>query len=88
VREQPKRSFARQFPAVSAALTFSYFSVSGQNFISQARSEKMSTSSWGRSVMIGLLVTALSVAGIAWAVYRSKHESAEMKEIVGSLDDV
>jgi K(+)-stimulated pyrophosphate-energized sodium pump len=40
------------------------------------------------SVMIGLLVTAVAVAGIAWAVYRSKHESAEMKEIVGSLDDV
>ena len=40
------------------------------------------------TVLIGFLVTALAVAGIAWAVYRSKHESAEMKEIVGSLDDV
>ncbi len=37
---------------------------------------------------VGLLVTLLAVAGIAWAVWRSKHESAEMKEIVGGLDDV
>jgi K(+)-stimulated pyrophosphate-energized sodium pump len=40
------------------------------------------------SRFVGLLITALSVAGIAWAVWRSKHESAEMKEIVGGLDDV
>ena len=40
------------------------------------------------SVFLGFIVTALATAGIAWAVYRSKHESAEMKEIVGSLDDV
>ncbi|MHB8864381.1 MAG: proton/sodium-translocating pyrophosphatase, partial [Pirellulaceae bacterium] len=38
--------------------------------------------------IIGLLISALCVAGIAWAVWRSKHESAEMKEIVGGLDDV
>ena len=36
---------------------------------------------------VGVLVAALAVAGILWAVWRSKHESAEMKEIVGSLDD-
>ena len=40
------------------------------------------------SRFVGLLITLLSVAGIAWAVWRSKHESAEMKEIVGGLDDV
>jgi K(+)-stimulated pyrophosphate-energized sodium pump len=37
---------------------------------------------------IGLLITALALAGIAWAVWRSKHESAEMNEIVGGLDDI
>ena len=42
------------------------------------------TTNW----LVGLLITALAVAGIAWAVWRSKHESAEMREIVGGLDDV
>ena len=36
---------------------------------------------------VGLLMAAVSLAGILWAVWRSKHESAEMKEIVGGLDD-
>jgi hypothetical protein len=37
---------------------------------------------------VGLLVAALALAGICWAVWRSKHESAEMNEIVGGLDDI
>lgn len=36
---------------------------------------------------VGLLVAAVALAGILWAVWRSKHESAEMKEIVGGIDD-
>ena len=35
---------------------------------------------------IGLAVAVVCVLLILWAVYRSKHESAEMKEIVGTLD--
>jgi K(+)-stimulated pyrophosphate-energized sodium pump len=35
---------------------------------------------------IGLAVVMVCVLLILWAVYRSKHESAEMKEIVGTLD--
>jgi K(+)-stimulated pyrophosphate-energized sodium pump len=35
---------------------------------------------------VGILVVLVSVALILWAVYQSKHESAEMKEIVGGLD--
>jgi hypothetical protein len=37
---------------------------------------------------IGLGVVVVSVLLILWAVWRSKHETAEMKEVVGSLDDV
>jgi K(+)-stimulated pyrophosphate-energized sodium pump len=36
---------------------------------------------------IGVLVAAVALAGIAWAVWRSKHESAEMTEVVGGLED-
>jgi K(+)-stimulated pyrophosphate-energized sodium pump len=36
---------------------------------------------------IGLIVVVVSVLLIVWAVWRSKHESAEMKEIVGGLDE-
>jgi K(+)-stimulated pyrophosphate-energized sodium pump len=35
---------------------------------------------------IGLAVVVVCVALILWAVYRSKHETAEMKEIVGELE--
>jgi K(+)-stimulated pyrophosphate-energized sodium pump len=35
---------------------------------------------------IGLAVVVVCVLLILWAVYRSKHETAEMKEIVGTLD--
>ena len=35
---------------------------------------------------IGLAVVVVCVALILWAVYRSKHETAEMLEIVGTLD--
>jgi len=35
----------------------------------------------------GLLVVVVCVALILWAVWRSKHETADMKEIVGSLDE-
>jgi K(+)-stimulated pyrophosphate-energized sodium pump len=35
---------------------------------------------------IGLAVVVVCVLLILWAVYRSKHESAEMLEIVGKLD--
>ena len=37
---------------------------------------------------LGLLISILAAVGIGWAVYRSKHESAEMREIVGGLDDM
>ena len=36
---------------------------------------------------IGIAVVVVCVLLIIWAVWRSKSESAEMKEIVGSLDD-
>ena len=36
---------------------------------------------------IGLSVAVVSILLILWAVWRSKHETAEMKEIVGSLDE-
>jgi K(+)-stimulated pyrophosphate-energized sodium pump len=36
---------------------------------------------------IGLAIVVVSVLLILWAVWRSKSESAEMKEIVGGLDD-
>ncbi len=36
---------------------------------------------------IGLVVAAVCAALVLWAVWRSKHETAEMREIVGSLDD-
>jgi K(+)-stimulated pyrophosphate-energized sodium pump len=35
---------------------------------------------------IGLAVVVVCVLLILWAVYRSKHETAEMREIVGTLD--
>ena len=37
--------------------------------------------------MVGIVVVAVSVALILWAVWRSKHETAEMREIVGELED-
>ena len=36
----------------------------------------------------GLVCVVVSILLILWAVWRSKHETAEMKEVVGSLDDV
>jgi hypothetical protein len=36
---------------------------------------------------IGIAVVVVCVLLIVWAVWRSKSESAEMKEIVGGLDD-
>jgi K(+)-stimulated pyrophosphate-energized sodium pump len=36
---------------------------------------------------VGLTVVVVAVLLILWAVWRSKSESAEMKEIVGGLDD-
>jgi K(+)-stimulated pyrophosphate-energized sodium pump len=36
---------------------------------------------------VGLVVVVVSVLLILWAVWRSKTESAEMKEIVGGLDE-
>ncbi len=36
---------------------------------------------------IGLLVAFVSLLLILWAVWRSKHETAEMREIVGSLEE-
>jgi hypothetical protein len=36
---------------------------------------------------IGIGVVVACVLLIIWAVWRSKTESAEMKEIVGGLDD-
>jgi K(+)-stimulated pyrophosphate-energized sodium pump len=36
---------------------------------------------------IGLIVVAVSVLLILWAVWRSKSESSEMKEIVGTLEE-
>ena len=36
---------------------------------------------------IGLYVVAVCILLTIWAVWRSKHETAEMREIVGSLDD-
>ncbi len=36
---------------------------------------------------IGVIVVVVCVLLTLWAVWRSKHESAEMKEIVGGLDD-
>jgi K(+)-stimulated pyrophosphate-energized sodium pump len=37
--------------------------------------------------VIGLIVVAACILATIWAVWRSKHETAEMREIVGSLDD-
>ena len=39
---------------------------------------------WG----IGLLVAVIALLMILWAVWRSKHETAEMTEIVGGLEDM
>ena len=36
---------------------------------------------------VGLLVAAVCVALILWAVWQSKRESADMRQIVGSLDE-
>jgi K(+)-stimulated pyrophosphate-energized sodium pump len=36
---------------------------------------------------VGLIVAAVSVLLILWAVWRSKSETAEMREIVGTLDE-
>jgi K(+)-stimulated pyrophosphate-energized sodium pump len=36
---------------------------------------------------IGLYVVGACILATIWAVWRSKHETAEMREIVGSLDD-
>ena len=36
---------------------------------------------------IGLIVAAVCLLLVLWAIWRSKHETAEMKEIVGSLED-
>ena len=36
---------------------------------------------------IGLAIALVSILLIIWAVWRSKSESSEMKEIVGTLDD-
>ncbi len=37
--------------------------------------------------LVGVIVAVVCVLLTLWAVWRSKHESAEMKEIVGGLDD-
>ena len=37
---------------------------------------------------VGIIVVVVCVLLTLWAVWRSKHETAEMREIVGSLDDV
>ncbi|MBU4397939.1 MAG: sodium/proton-translocating pyrophosphatase, partial [Planctomycetes bacterium] len=36
---------------------------------------------------VGIIVVAVCVLLTIWAVWRSKHETSEMKEIVGGLDD-
>ncbi len=36
---------------------------------------------------VGLVVAVVTILLILWAVWRSKHETAEMREIVGSLDE-
>ncbi len=37
--------------------------------------------------VVGLIVVAACILATIWAVWRSKHETSEMREIVGSLDD-
>jgi K(+)-stimulated pyrophosphate-energized sodium pump len=36
---------------------------------------------------VGIVVVIVCVALMVWAVWKSKHETAEMREIVGSLDE-
>jgi K(+)-stimulated pyrophosphate-energized sodium pump len=36
---------------------------------------------------VGIIVVVVCVLLTLWAVWRSKHETADMKEIVGSLED-
>ena len=37
--------------------------------------------------VVGLIVVAACILATIWAVWRSKHETSEMREIVGSLDN-